>query len=113
VMEAPMPVMWASLEKLAALPSETQVYCGHEYTLANGKFALTVDPDNQLLKEHLTRAADLRAAGKFTLPSTIGLELAINPFLRANEPGVQMAVGMTGRDPGDVFAEVRERKNRF
>lgn len=113
VMEAPMPMMWASLEKLAALPSETQVYCGHEYTLANGKFALTVDPDNQLLKEHLTRAADLRAAGKFTLPSTIGLELAINPFLRANEPGVQMAVGMTGRDPGDVFAEVRERKNRF
>ncbi len=113
VMEAPMAVMWNSLEKLADLPEETQVYCGHEYTLANGKFALTVDPGNDMLKEHLAFAAAQRAAGKFTLPSTIGLELAINPFLRAENEDVQAALGMSGRDPADVFAEIRERKNKF
>ena len=113
VMEAPLSVMWNSLEKLAALPEETQVYCGHEYTLANGKFALTVDPGNDMLKHHLETAAKLRAEGKFTLPSTIGLELAINPFLRAEDEDVQNAVGMSGRDPADVFAEIRERKNKF
>ncbi len=113
VMEAPMAVMWDSLEKLAELPGETQVYCGHEYTLANGKFALTVDPSNDMLKQHLEKATALRAAGKFTLPSTIGLELAINPFLRADEPDLRAAVGMPNADPADVFAEIRERKNGF
>lgn len=113
VTEAPMSVMWNSLEKLAELPAETRVYCGHEYTLANGRFALTVDPDNAMLKDHLAAAERLRAAGQFTTPSTIGLELAINPFLRAEEEGVQRAVGMAGRDPADVFAEIRERKNKF
>ena len=113
VMEAPMPVMWNSLEKLAELPGETRVYCGHEYTLANGKFALTVDPTNEMLKQHLAKMETARAEGKFTLPSTIGLELAINPFLRADEQDVRAAVGMPDADPADVFAEVRERKNRF
>jgi hydroxyacylglutathione hydrolase len=113
VMEAPMAVMWDSLEKLAELPGETQVYCGHEYTLANGKFALTVDPGNSMLKEHLDKATALRAAGKFTIPSTIALELAINPFLRADEQDVRSAVGMPDADPADVFAEIRERKNKF
>ncbi len=113
VMEAPMAVMWNSLEKLAELPGETQVYCGHEYTLANGKFALTVDPANVMLKEHLEKATALRAAGKFTIPSTIALELAINPFLRADEQDVRVAVGMPDADPADVFAEIRERKNKF
>ena len=113
VMEAPMAVMWDSLEKLAELPGETQVYCGHEYTLANGKFALTVDPANVMLKEHLEKATALRAAGQFTIPSTIALELAINPFLRADEQDVRVAVGMPDADPADVFAEIRERKNKF
>ena len=113
VMEAPMAVMWDSLEKLAELPGETQVYCGHEYTLANGKFALTVDPANVMLKEHLEKATALRAAGHFTIPSTIALELAINPFLRADEQDVRVAVGMPDADPADVFAEIRERKNKF
>ena len=113
VMEAPMAVMWNSLEKLAELPGETQVYCGHEYTLANGKFALTVDPTNAMLKEHLEKATALRAAGAFTIPSTIALELAINPFLRADEQDVRAAVGMPDADPADVFAEIRERKNKF
>ena len=113
VMEAPMAVMWNSLEKLAELPGETQVYCGHEYTLANGKFALTVDPTNAMLKEHLEKTTALRAAGAFTIPSTIALELAINPFLRADEQDVRAAVGMPDADPADVFAEIRERKNKF
>ena len=113
VMEAPMAVMWNSLGKLMVLPEETQVYCGHEYTLANAKFALTVDPGNAALQRHLEKAATLRAAGQPTLPSTIGLELAINPFLRAENPDVQKAVGMAGQPAADVFAEVRERKNRF
>ena len=113
VMEAPMAVMWNSLEKLAELPGETQVYCGHEYTLANGKFALTVDPTNAMLKEHLEKATALRAAGAFTIPSTIALELAINPFLRADEQDVRAAVGLPDADPAEVFAAIRERKNQF
>lgn len=112
VFEGTMPVMFHSLMKLAALPEETELYCGHEYTLSNARFALTVDPDNDLLKARAQKVEELRAAGKYTLPSTIGLELATNPFLRAEDPGVQKAVGMDGHDPAQVFAEVRERKNR-
>lgn len=113
VNEAPMDVMWQSLNKLMALPADTQVYCGHEYTVANANFALTVDPANARLREHLEKARTLRAAGKATLPSTIGLELAINPFLRTASPDVQKTVGLPGAALAAVFAEVRERKNRF
>ena len=112
VMETPMHVMFDSLMKLANLPEETKVYCGHEYTAANAKFALTVDPDNTLLVDRAKTVEATRAAGKPTLPTTIGLELATNPFLRAEEPGVQAAVGMSDQDPAAVFAELRERKNR-
>lgn len=113
VNEAPMEVMWQSLVKLADLPRETAVYCGHEYTLANGRFALTVEPENTILREHVRKCAEIREGGGFTLPSTIGLELAINPFLRTELPEVQAQVGMVGQDPAAVFAEIRERKNRF
>jgi hydroxyacylglutathione hydrolase len=112
VLETPMHVMYESLMKLANLPEETRVYCGHEYTQSNAKFALTVDPQNTLLVDRAKQIDALRAAGKPTLPSTIGLELATNPFLRAEDPGVQAAVGMSGHDPAQVFAELRERKNR-
>ncbi|MDE2363309.1 MAG: hydroxyacylglutathione hydrolase [Hyphomicrobiales bacterium] len=112
VFEGTMPVMYHSLMKLAALPEETQIYCGHEYTQSNARFALTVDPDNALLKARAARVDEVRGAGAYTLPSTIGVELATNPFLRAEDPGVQKAVGMSGHDPVQVFAEVRERKNR-
>ena len=98
--------------KLAALPEETQIYCGHEYTQSNARFALTVDPDNALLKARSARVDELRGAGAYTLPTTLSLELATNPFLRAEDPGVQKAVGMEGHDPVQVFAEARERKNR-
>jgi hydroxyacylglutathione hydrolase len=110
--EAPPPVLYHSLMKLAALPGETQVYCGHEYTQSNAAFALTVDPSNDLLKARATEIGKLRAAGKFTLPTTITLEQATNPFLRAEEVGLQAAIGMKGADAVAVFTELRERKNR-
>ena len=112
VLETPMAVMWDSLSKLAQLPGDTQVYCGHEYTQSNAKFALGVEPGNALLVERAARVDALRAEGKPTLPTTIALELDTNPFLRAEEAAVQAAAGMKGADPAIVFAELRERKNR-
>ena len=105
--------LFHSLMKLAALPGETQVYCGHEYTLANARFALTVDPSNAILKERVGVAARQREAGEFTLPTTITVELATNPFLRADDPDIQAGLGMAGSDPVAVFAELRERKNNM
>ncbi len=113
VFEAPHAVMWSSLVKLAGLPGETQVYCGHEYTQANGRFAITIEPDNPILKARIEEIARLRGEGRPTLPTTIAAELAANPFLRVEEPAVQAAVGMGGADPAAVFAELRGRKDRF
>ncbi len=111
--EAPYTVLWTSLLKLAALPGETQIYCGHEYTEANARFAITVEAGNPILKARIEQIASLRAEGRPTLPTTIAAELATNPFLRAEEPAVQAAVGMLGADPAAVFAEIRSRKDRF
>jgi hydroxyacylglutathione hydrolase len=111
--EAPYAVLWGSLMKLAALPGETQVYCGHEYTEANARFALTIERDNPILKDRAERVAKLRAEKRSTLPTTIGLELASNPFMRAEEPTVKAAVGMPNADPAAVFAELRSRKDVF
>ena len=113
VFETPMSVMWDSLGKLAALPGETQIYCGHEYTEANGRFALTIEPENSELRARVGNVASLRASGKPTVPTTISLELATNPFLRAEREDVQASVGMPGADPAAVFAEIRSRKDRF
>jgi hydroxyacylglutathione hydrolase len=113
VFETPYPVMWSSLAKLAALPGETKIYCGHEYTQANGRFALTIEPGNPALKKRIDEVAKLRADKSPTVPTTIAAELAANPFLRAEEPAVQAALGMTGADPAAVFAEIRARKDRF
>ena len=106
-------VLFHSLMKLAALPGETQVYCGHEYTLANARFALTVDPSNAILKERAGEVARRREAGEFTLPTTITIELATNPFLRADDPNIKAGLGMAGAGPVEVFAELRERKNQM
>ena len=106
-------VLFHSLMKLAMLPGETHVYCGHEYTLANARFALTVDPSNAILKERAADVARQREAGVATLPTTIAIELATNPFLRAGDPGIQRQLRMTGADPAAVFTELRERKNRL
>jgi hydroxyacylglutathione hydrolase len=111
--EAPYAVLWGSLLKLSALPGETQVYCGHEYTEANARFALTIERDNPILKDRAEHVAKLSAERRPTLPTTIAAELAANPFLRAEEPSVKAAVGMPDADPADVFAEIRRRKDAF
>ncbi len=114
VFETPLGVMWDSLNKLAErLPGEAEIYCGHEYTQANARFAVTIEPDNSVLKNRVEEINRLRAAGQATLPTTMVLELAINPFLRAEQPEVQAALGMVGADPAAVFAELRTRKDRF
>ena len=112
VFETSMTVMWESLVKLAGLPGDTRVYCGHEYTQANARFALTVDPDNILLQNRARDVAEQRERGEPTLPTTIALELATNPFLRADDQGVRAALGMQDADPAAVFGELRERKNK-
>lgn len=106
-------VLYQSLMKLAALPGETQVYCGHEYTLANARFALTVDPSNAISRERAGEVARQREAGEFTLPTTIAIELATNPFLRADDPDIAAGLGMAGADPIAVFSKLRERKNKM
>jgi hydroxyacylglutathione hydrolase len=105
--------MWVSLGKLAALPADTLVYSGHEYTQANGRFAVTVDPDNPDLAARIKDIADARARSEPTVPSLLSLELATNPFLRATDAKVQENVGLPGADPVAVFAEIRARKDRF
>ncbi|MDP5219265.1 hydroxyacylglutathione hydrolase [Ruegeria sp. 2205SS24-7] len=105
--------MWTSLNKLAALPDDTIVYSGHEYTQANGRFAETIEPENAALKKRIADISAARAVGRSTVPSALALEKATNPFLRANEPGIQANLGMTGSAPVDVFAEIRARKDRF
>lgn len=105
--------MWGSLCKLAALPPETLICSGHEYTEANGRFALTVDPDNAALQERVADVARARAAGRPTVPSTLALELATNPFLRAADPAIRRQLGLTGADDVEVFAEIRRRKDTF
>ncbi len=105
--------MHASLQKLMALPADTQVYCSHEYTLANAKFAITVDPDNQELQKRIKRIDSLRADGKPTVPTTIGEELATNPFLRFEDDDVRAVLGMQESSGAEVFAEIRQRKDNF
>ena len=105
--------MWQSLLKLRALPETTRMYCGHEYTLANARFALAVDPDNAELRARAREVEELRRQGRPTLPSTIGLERRTNPFLRADDPGLKRALGLEGEADAAVFAELRRRKDRF
>ena len=105
--------MWDALSRLAALPDETTVYFGHEYTLANARFALTVDPGNAELEARVAEIEALRAEGGFTAPTTIGLEKATNPFLRAADPAIRRRLGMETASDAEVFAEIRARKDRF
>ncbi len=105
--------MWASLQKLLALPDDALVYCGHEYTESNARFALTVDPDNPALQARAEEVHRLRAAGRPTIPTTLGLERRTNPFLRPDDPGIRRTLGMTGASDVEVFAEIRQRKDRF
>ena len=105
--------MWAGLERLKALPPETMVYCGHEYTQANAKFAKTIEPDNAILIARCQDIDRLRARNLPTIPSRLDVELATNPFLRADDPSVAEALGMTGESPVAIFTEIRKRKDNF
>ncbi|MGR3760041.1 hydroxyacylglutathione hydrolase [Roseobacteraceae bacterium NS-SX3] len=105
--------MWQSLQKLAALPADTMVYSGHEYTQANGAFAVTIEPENPALQARVKEIAATRAAGRPTVPSSLQMELDTNPFLRAGEPAVKAALGMEDIEDVEVFAEIRKRKDNF
>ncbi len=105
--------MWTSLGKLRRLPDDTRVYCGHEYTQANARFALTIEPDNADLRARAKEIDALRAENKPTIPSTMGEERATNPFLRADVAALQQAMRRAGDDPVAVFAEIRRRKDSF
>jgi hydroxyacylglutathione hydrolase len=109
--------MWSSLSKLAALDESTRVYCGHEYTLANLRFAVAVEPASKDIEVRIVHERDKRERGVPTLPSTIGAERATNPFLRAALPDVMARAaaraGRPVRDAVDAFATLREWKNAF
>lgn len=109
--------MWHALSRLASLPLHTRIYCAHEYTTSNLKFAQAVEPDNQALLARIRRVARQRAVGEPTVPSTLADELATNPFLRVREPSVIRAAeayaGHPLPSPVEVFAAVREWKNGF
>jgi len=105
--------MWTSLQKLMTLPDDTTVYCGHEYTLANAKFAISVDPDNAALIDRFERITDMRSKDIATLPTAIGYEKRTNPFLRVSDPAIRAHLNMMDASDLEVFAELRHRKDNF
>ncbi|OYX43354.1 MAG: hydroxyacylglutathione hydrolase [Rhodobacterales bacterium 32-67-9] len=113
VFEGTMPQMWRSLSKLAALPPDTLVCSGHEYTAANARFALTIEPQNAALISRAEAVEAARRDGRPTVPTLLSEELATNPFLRAGLPEVKRALGMPDAGDAEVFAEIRSRKDRF
>ncbi len=113
VIEGTPEMMWGSLKKLRDLPNETQVYCGHEYTAANIRFALSVDKENPVLDARAAQVEQLIDEGEPTIPVTIGDEKLANPFLRADVPDLAADIGMAGKPAAQVFAEIRARKNSF
>jgi hydroxyacylglutathione hydrolase len=113
VIEGTPQQMWNSLKKLRDLPDDTRIYCGHEYTLANIKFALSIDKDNPVLVAREAQALRQIEEGQPTIPVTIGDEKLANPFLRADAPNLAADVGMAGKPAAEVFAEIRARKNKF
>ncbi|HVY21712.1 MAG TPA: hydroxyacylglutathione hydrolase [Bauldia sp.] len=113
VIEGTMEMMWDSLTKMMALPDDTAIYCGHEYTEANIRFALTIEPDNAALIARAAEAKALRAAGKATLPTTMAREKQTNPFLRVRDPGIRARLAMKGAPDAAVFGEIRRRKDSF
>lgn len=113
ILEGTAEMMWASLQKIAALPGDTQLYCGHEYTVSNGKFGISIEPGNARLAERLAEAEAARAADQPTLPTRVDLELETNVFLRAGAKAIREHVNLLLAPEWKVFANLRERKNRF
>ncbi len=113
VIEGTPEQMWHSLVKLRDLPGDTEIYCGHEYTAANIKFARTIEPNNKVLAARDAEAKQQISRNDATIPVTIREEKQANPFLRADIPEVAAGIGMSGKPAAQVFAEIRERKNKF
>ncbi|MFB1010523.1 MAG: hydroxyacylglutathione hydrolase C-terminal domain-containing protein, partial [Thiopseudomonas sp.] len=109
--------MYQSLQRLAALPAVTRVYCTHEYSLSNLKFAAAAEPDNPQVLEQLARVEGLRAQGRISLPGSIAQERAINPFLRCSQPAILATLARQNRlqdhDPVEVFTALRAWKDGF
>ena len=112
VLEGSHEMMWNSLQKIAALPRDTQIYCGHEYTQANAQFGLTIEPDNEALQKRAQEITALRAEGKASLPTRIDIELETNVFLRPHIAAIRNKLNMRASADWRVFGEMRERKNR-
>ena len=105
--------MFHSVNQFRSLNGMTSVYCGHEYTEANAKFAVTVEPGNRALQMRTNEVRRKRAKGEMTCPSSIGEELATNPYLRCNSPEIRKNLGLESASDAEVFAELRSRKNNF
>lgn len=111
--EGDAAMMWESLSKLMTLPDDTLIWCGHEYTQSNGQFALTLEPGNGTLRERMVSVNAARAAGKPTVPGSLGEEKLTNPFLRPYSAEIRKSLGMETASTVAVFGEIRERKNNF
>jgi len=111
--EGDAAMMHKSISKLAQLPDDTLVYCAHEYSTTNAKFALDVDPDNIALQDRAQQIQQLRASGEATVPTLLSLEKAINPFLRVNDAAIRAQLNLREADEVAVFAELRERRNQY
>lgn len=112
VFEGDMAMMWASMQAIKTLPADTTLYCAHEYTQANARFAETIETDNTALKAYIAEIDDKRARGERTVPMGLARELETNPFLRADIPALQATMGHPG-DAAATFGEIRGRKDRF
>jgi len=105
--------LWHSLQKLKVLPAETKVYCTHEYTQSNGRFALTVEPENQKLQQKMIEVNRLRSSNLPTVPTTIAEEQTTNPFFREDSIALQKNIGMDNKTPVEIFAQTRRLKDSF
>jgi hydroxyacylglutathione hydrolase len=111
--EAAMEQMYQAVSKFKPLPPHTYLYCGHEYTLANCNFALTIDPDNRHLHARYIEVQKLLSEGRLTCPSTMGDEFKANPYLRLDDKAIRHTLGMEGASDLEVFTAIRTRKNNF
>lgn len=112
IFEGDPQMMWNSVSKIGALPGDTRIYCGHEYTLGNARFALSVEPENETLKSRVAEVEAQRVAGEPTIPTTIDLENATNPFLRPDSRMIRARLGLNSAPDWEVFARLRHLKNK-
>jgi len=112
IFEGDPQMMWNSVSKIAALPGDTRIYCGHEYTLGNSRFAMDVEPENEVLKARVAEVEALRATGEPTVPTMVDMERATNPFLRPDSRVIRARLGLDGAPDWEVFARLRQLKNK-